>query len=146
MRHFYPDKKCLPILQIVITVITAVLVLALNIYIPVNKVVLIASISLVSLAFIAMFVYLPLFISSIEYTVTDTEIARSSGVFIRFDHSVKFTSIQYHTFIRTPFSDKTGLNFISLFVFGGHLSLLFLDLKDAEEILVLTGSISGGEL
>ena len=146
MRHFYPDKKCLPILQIVITVITAVLVLALNLYIPAKKVVLIASITLVSLAFIAMFIYLPLFISSIEYTVTDSEIARSSGVFIRFDRSVKFTSIQYHTFIRTPFSDKTGLNFISLFVFGGHLSLMFLHIKDAEEILVLTGSLSGGEL
>lgn len=82
-----------------------------------------------------MFAYLPLFLKSIHYTVTDTEIIKSSGVVMRLHQSVRYASIQYVNVITTPFSQYTGLNFIICFVYGGQLRLLFLNHSDAKEIL-----------
>lgn len=135
MKNYLPDKSCMITLRILITFISVILILAVRYFITVKILVILISTIIGAGAFFLMFAYLPLFLKSIHYTVTDTEIIKSSGVMIRLHQSVQYTSIQYVNVITTPFSQYTGLNFIIFFVYGGQLRLMFLNHADAKEIL-----------
>ncbi len=137
MKNYLPDKNCLMTLRVLITLISFILLIAVRYFITVKILVILISTIIGAAAFFIMFAYLPLFIKSIHYTVTETEIIKSSGVIMRFHQSVHYSSIQYTNIITTPFSQYTGLNFIVCFVYGGQLRLLFLNHKDAREILKL---------
>ncbi|HRR77317.1 MAG TPA: PH domain-containing protein [Ruminococcus sp.] len=144
MRHFYTSRNCLAVMRAVIVIVSLVLIGIIYHYIPMQNVVIASSLVIITAALIAVLIYLPLYLSSIKYTVTDTEIIKSSGVFLKFNQSIKHSSIQYTTVIKTPMSDKTGINMLILHVFGGQMSLPFLDLSAVREIILLSGS-TGGE-
>lgn len=135
MKNYLPDKNCLFTLRISIIVVSLVLITAVNYFFTARVLVILIDTIIGAGAFFIMFAYLPLFLKSIHYMITDTEIIRSSGVMIKLHQSVKYSSIQYVNVITTPFSQYTGLNFIMCFVYGGQLSLLFLNHNDAKEIL-----------
>ena len=135
MKNYLPDKNCLFTLRISIIVVSLVLITAVNYFFTARVLVILIDTIIGAGAFFIMFAYLPLFLKSIHYMITDTEIIRSSGVMIKLHQSVKYSSIQYVNVITTPFSQYTGLNFIMCFVYGGKLSLLFLNQNDAKEIL-----------
>lgn len=141
MRHFYPDKKSVRLLQIIISTIGFILFLTAKHYIHSKSTLLILGTIIVSLCICIMFIYLPLYFSSLKYIVTDTEIIRTGGVFIKVHQSVLFSSIQYVTVIKTFLSGYTGLNFIIFFVFGGRFRLMFLSRNDIDEILRLSGTV-----
>lgn len=141
MRHFYPDKKSVRLLQIIISAIGFILFLTAKHYIHSKSTLLILGTIIVSLCIFIMFIYLPLYFSSLKYIVTDTEIIRTGGVFIKVHQSVLFSSIQYVTVIKTFLSGYTGLNFIIFFVFGGRFRLMFLSRNDTDEILRLSGTV-----
>lgn len=141
MRHFYPDKKSVCLLQIIISAIGFILFLTAKHYIHSKSTLLILGTIIVSLCTFIMFIYLPLYFSSLKYIVTDTEIIRTGGVFIKVHQSVLFSSIQYVTVIKTFLSGYTGLNFIIFFVFGGRFRLMFLSRNDIDEILRLSGTV-----
>ena len=126
MKNYLPDKNCLFTLRISIIVVSLVLITAVNYFFTARVLVILIDTIIGAGAFFIMFAYLPLFLKSIHYMITDTEIIRSSGVMIKLHQSVKYSSIQYVNVITTPFSQYTGLNFIMCFVYGGKLSLLFL--------------------
>lgn len=134
-KNYLPDKSCLMTLRILIVCVSLVLISAVNYFITVRILVILIDMIIGAGAFFLMFAYLPLFLKSIHYTVTDTEIIKSSGVIMRLHQSVQYSSIQYVNVITTPFSQYTGLNFIICFVYGGQLRLLFLNHADAKEIL-----------
>ncbi len=135
MKNYLPDKNCLFTLRISIIVVSLVLITAVNYFFTARVLVILIDTIIGAGAFFIMFAYLPLFLKSIHYMINDTEIIRSSGVMIKLHQSVKYSSIQYVNVITTPFSQYTGLNFIMCFVYGGKLSLLFLNHNDAKEIL-----------
>ena len=135
MKNYLPDKNCLFTLRISIIVVSLVLITAVNYFFTARVLVILIDTIIGAGAFFIMFAYLPLFLKSIHYMITDTEIIRSSGVMIKLHQSVKYSSIQYVNVITMPFSQYTGLNFIMCFVYGGKLSLLFLNHNDAKEIL-----------
>lgn len=141
MRHFYPDKNSVRLLQIIISAIGFILFLTAKHYIHSKETLLILGTIIVSLCICIMFIYLPLYFSSLKYIVTDTEIIRTGGVFIKVHQSVLFSSIQYVTVIKTFLSGYTGLNFIIFFVFGGRFRLMFLSRNDIDEILRLSGTV-----
>ncbi len=116
-------------------IVTAALLAAAKIYIPVDMVVIILGIFLGVVDILIMFIYLPLLFSSLKYEVSDNELTCISGVFIKSYQSVQFSAVQYTTVIFTPLSQYTGLNFLILFVYGGQLRLLFLKQQDALDIL-----------
>lgn len=146
MKRFYPDNNSLTVLRMIITIFILTIIAVMKYYIPSVRFVIITGIILAAIGFIIMFVYLPIYFSSIKYIVTDSEIIRICGVFIKTHQTVRFSSIQYTTIIRTPFSKYTGLNIIIFFVFGGQLRLTFINYDDMFEILKLTGSVSGREI
>lgn len=135
MKNYLPDKSCLMTLRILITFVSLILILAVSYFITVRILIILIDTIIGASAFFIMFAYLPLFLKSVHYTVTDTEIIKSSGVMIKLHQSVQYSSIQYVNVITTPFSQYTGLNFIVCFVYGGQLRLVFLNHNDAREIL-----------
>lgn len=80
-------------------------------------------------------VYLPLYFKCLHYTVTDSDIRKNSGIFMHSEISIKISSIQYYSYVSLPLARRFGFSFIILYVYGGKLLLLFLDLKDAEYII-----------
>lgn len=142
MKHYVPDRKCLTTLRIIITAAVLLVIAAIRYFIPFEKTVFFLTVFLICAACFFMFLYLPKFFASIKYTASETEIIKSSGVFIKLYQSIKYSSIQYTTVINTPLSQYTGFNFIIFFVYGGQQRLLFLKQSDAEEIIRLSGSIS----
>lgn len=143
MKKYLPDTNCLMTLRIIITFIAVVLVVLVRYFITVRLLIILISTIICSTAFFLMFAYLPMFIGSIRYTVTENEIIKSSGVIMKIHQSVQHSSIQYTNVITTPFSQYTGLNFIVCFVYGGHINLLFLNHRDADEILKIIDGKNG---
>ncbi len=143
MRHFYPDKRCINVLRIIIAAVGLAAFAVIKYYVRIEKAEVISGMIIAAVCFAVMFVYLPLYFSLLKYTATDSEIIRTSGVFIRLHQSVHYSSIQYATVIKTFLSGYTGLNFIIFFVFGGRFRLMFLSRDDMDEILRLSGSVCG---
>lgn len=145
MKKYKPDRKGLVTLRILILAVTAGLILAVNYFVPVRKVSLIADISLAAISLGLMFIYLPMYFSSVSYFVTSNEIIRSSGVLVKFHQSIKLPLVQHSMVITTPFSKFTGMNFLLFFALGGQINLMFLSYEDMMEILRLFSESGGSE-
>ncbi len=145
MKKYKPDRKGLVTLRILILAVTAGLILAVNYFVPVRKVSLIADISLAAISLGLMFIYLPMYFSSVSYLVTSNEIIRSSGVLVKFHQSIKLPLVQHSMVITTPFSKFTGMNFLLFFALGGQINLMFLSYEDMMEILRLFSESGGSE-
>ncbi|MBR3760023.1 MAG: PH domain-containing protein [Ruminococcus sp.] len=145
MRHFYPDKKSMDILQIITAIVGFVIYMVTNYFVQKEKIILICGFFILSICAVIIFIHLPMYFANLEYTATDKEIIRKSGAIFKKHQSIRYSSIQYTLVIRTFLSGYTGFNFIIFFVFGGRCSLMFLSQKDTDEILKLSGSIYGGE-
>ena len=144
MKDYFPDKHCLLTLILLIILAEAIIWFASGRFIPEQFSILVTVIRIIAIAigFIIGFIYFPLFFRTVRYTVTETEIIRTSGVFIKIYQSVQYSAIQYTTMISSPFSKISGFNFVVFFMFGGQLRLLFLARDDAEEIMKLATHFS----
>ncbi len=142
MKQYKPDRHCLTTMRLLITAAVVIVLWAVRYFIPIEKIVMLCIIVVIAIACFEMFVQLPMYFNSISYYATETEVTKSSGVFIKVHQSVRYSSIQYTTRITSPLSQHTGFNFIIFFVYGGQLRLLFLKRADADEIIRLSGSIS----
>ena len=145
MKKYRPDRRGLATLRIVILAVTAGMILAVNYFVPLRKVSLIADISLAAVSLGLMFIYLPLYFSSVSYLVTSDEIIRSSGVLVKFHQSIKLPLVQHSMVITTPFSKFTGMNFLLFFALGGQINLMFLSYEDMMEILRFFSESGGSE-
>jgi membrane protein YdbS with pleckstrin-like domain len=146
MKTYEPDRNGLMTLRILITLASAALIVLARVFIPWRLTVIILGAVIASTALFLMLIYLPVYFSSITYTITDSEIIRKTGVLIKFRQSVRFSSIQYTTVVSTPLAQYTGFNFIIFFVYGGQFRLLFLSQKDAKEILDISRTFAGREV
>lgn len=140
MRSFKPDNHALLTLRILIAAASLLLFIAVRIYIPLDIVLAIIGIAIISVDIFFICVYLPLYFKSLSYDTTDTEITKHSGVYFISHQSVLYSTVQYTTVVTTPFSQYTGLNFVIFFVYGGQLRLLFLKQEDALYILRKAGA------
>ena len=78
MKTYRPDRKGLATLRLLILAFTVLLILAVNYFVPLRKVSIIADISLATVSLAVMFIYLPLYFASVSYRVTAEEIIRST--------------------------------------------------------------------
>jgi len=139
MRHYRPDRRGLTALRILLLVLSSAIIITINYFVPSREVAIVIDILVAAVVLAAMLIYLPLYFSSLKYTVTDTEIISDSGVILHFHQSVKINSIQYTAVVSSPFSRFTGLNFLLLFVYGGQMNLMFMRYEDMLEIATLAG-------
>lgn len=145
MRHFYPDKRSVGVIQFLAAAAGVIIFLIIKHFVHIEKAVLLSGLIILCICAIMVFIYIPLYFSTLRYIATDREIIRISGVFFKIHQSVRYSSIQYASVIKTFLSGYTGLNFIIFFVFGGRFRLMFLSRDDTDEILRLSGSTYGGE-
>ena len=138
MKTYRPDRRGLGTLRLLILFAACIITGAVWYFIPVVRIVWTVGISIGAIAFLLMFIYFPLYFSSLSYDSTETEIIKHSGVFIRSHQAVLYSSVQYTTVVSTPLARHTGFNFVIFFVYGGQLRLLFLNYDDALEILSRT--------
>lgn len=142
MNKFKPEKNALTMMRVLISAVSVILIGAVRIYVPVDIIVAVFAGAVIFADIFLIFFYLPMYFSSLSYEMTDEKIIRHSGVFVKAHQSVKYSTVQYSTVVSTPFSDKTGMNFVILFVYGGSLRLLFLSKDDAMAILRRCGDVS----
>lgn len=135
MKTYKPDKNGLLTLRVLLFAASLILFGIVKYYIPIDILVFIITIAIVTADIFIMFIYLPFFFRYLSYSSDGKEITRHSGVFIKTHQTVQYSSVQYTTVISTPFSQYTGLNFIVFFVYGGQMQIMFLNQKDAQEIL-----------
>ncbi len=141
MKEYFPDKRSLTAIKVTLIILAAVVSVISIRYISIKAVSLAVCIITSVLALIFAFIYFPLLFKSMKYTLTDTEIIRTGGVFIKSYESIRFSAIQYTASICTPLSKYTGLNFIVFFVYGGQERLLFLKEADVVEILLVSSGL-----
>lgn len=135
MKDYYPDKRSLWAIKLLTIPLVAAIWAAVGLFIPFGIIIKIVRTASAIIGVVFSFIYCPLLFRSLKYTVTDTEVKRSGGVFIKKFQSVRYSSVQYITTARSFLSQYTGLNFIVYFVYGGQLRLLFLSRDDADEIM-----------
>ncbi|MBO5164633.1 MAG: PH domain-containing protein [Ruminococcus sp.] len=145
MKKFKPDKNALLTMRVSVLVVSLLIMAAVRLYIPVNIIVAIIGIAVLTAVIFADCVYLPLYFAALSYETDGKSISKRSGVVYRSHKSVKLSTVQYTAAVTTPFSKRTGLNFLVLFVYGGQLRLLFLKHDDFNELIRLANG-SGKEL
>ena len=141
LKKYKPDKNGLITIRILSVIISLVLAGVSKKYIPSEFIYFIAVVSVVTVSIFVMFVYFPLYFSSLSYETTDSEVIKHSGVIIKSHQAIKFDSIQYTTVVNSLLSQYTGFNFIIFFVYGGQLRLDFLSRNDTLEILKTTRTL-----
>lgn len=136
MKKYYADKTGIGILFVALFILFAAIITLSAVYLsflPILMWILIGVFSAVLL--IVVIIWLPLYFKSLSYYVSNEEIVTNSGVFFKNKTVVKVSSIQYFVYMGTPFSNHTGINFLSLNVLGGNVFLMFLNKKDIDEII-----------
>ncbi len=99
--------------------------------------------SLVYLLFTIIF--LRIWHSSLSYTITDSEIISKSGFWVKSEHIMKLSSVQFVTGISMPLSKYSSFNFIIVSALGGTLMMMFLSDGDYAEIKELLDFVCGGD-
>lgn len=140
MKSYSPDKKSMNFLRAASALTALLMIAAVRIFIEFYALMLTLCIILSVTALIVIFVYLPMYFSSLSYIADENEITKTSGVLFRKVQTVKLSSVQYCTEVFTPFSKCTGLNFIIFYAHGGKLAVIFLEKNDISELLALCGA------
>ncbi|MBP3760479.1 MAG: PH domain-containing protein [Ruminococcus sp.] len=140
MKKYQPDRHGLISVRILTTLFSVILSVISKIYVISEFLLFIVIIFIVTISIFVMFVYFPLYFSSLAYETTSTEVIKHSGVIVRSHQAIRFDSIQYTTVVSSPLSQYTGFNFVIFFIYGGQLRLDFLSRQDTIEILKSTRS------
>lgn len=135
MKKYYPSKKSLTTLKVILLLLTIVFSFLAKVYLSAYPILMFTAIIL----FCALFVifgafWLPLYFSKSIYYISDFEISKQSGVLFEKKQLMKVKSVQYYTRLLTPLSKSTGFNFIKMNALGGSILLWFLKKDDANEI------------
>ena len=135
MKRYFPSKKSLTILKVLMLLLTITLSILSRIFLHSYPILMWASLLLFWTLFIVLvIIYLPFYFQTTCYYVSSYEVSKQSGVLIESKQLMKVNSIQYITRIVTPFSQYTGFSFLKLNALGGSVTLLFLSENDANDI------------
>ena len=89
------------------------------------------------IAAIPAFFILPLYFHRLSCTASSSSITVTAGIFFRRAQSVRFERVQFVQILSGPFDGALGLNFVILHVYGGHLTVPFLNRDDRESLAAL---------
>lgn len=137
MKKFKPDKNALLSMRLIVLTVSILIMITVRLYIPVNIIVSIIGLAVLTALIFTDCVYLPLYFAALSYETDGKSVSRHSGVIFKSHRSIRLSTIQYTAAVTTPFSKRTGLNFLLFFVYGGQLRLNFLKYDDFRELLRL---------
>lgn len=135
MRKYTPKPAAKAFIQILIFIVSVILTALAVSYLSSYRIVMI---SLVALFWVAAIIFggilLPMYFRRTVIYLSATEISVHSGFFFVWREHMKMDSVQYFSYVKTPLSNITGFNFISVHALGATLILPFLSKRDAEDI------------
>lgn len=85
-------------------------------------------------AMLLSFLVLPLYFRLLSVSVSATQVTVTAGIFFRRTQSVRLDRVQFVQLLSGPFHGMLGLNFVTLFVYGGRLTVPFLHRTDFTEL------------
>ncbi len=136
MKQYYADKTCLNTLRIIIISLTVIFIAVADYFLSfIPIVMIIVSVIFFAAGFFTSLIYLPVYFKNMKYYVSDKKIIKISGFYFIKKQAIRVDKIQYTTTLSTPFSKRTGLNFIFLYVYGGMMPIMFLSDRDFSEII-----------
>ena len=136
MKQYAADRHAQYILQIAIPIASILLIIMIWYFLAILPNWMLWSLTCLILAavIITSIFLLPMWFGSVSYIISDTHITKRCGIFFIQEQTMRLQALQYSTIIRTPVSEKTGMNFIPLHAYGGMILLAFLKPEDAQEI------------
>ncbi len=136
MKQYTADCHAQYILQVAVPIAALILILLLWYFLPFlpHWLLWVITVVLAAAAAVLSACFLPLWFGSVSYTISETHITKHCGIIFMQEQTMRTQALQYSTILHTPFSAKSGLNFIPLHAYGGTIYLAFLRKQDAEEI------------
>lgn len=129
---FHADMSAMRLIRTLIILLCCAAAAAGLIFLTRIPILMWSSASLFTLiAIFAGMIYTPLYFRSISTEISENTIRVSSGVFLKNSGVMKLEAVQYATLISTPFSEKSGLNFILLNALGGKQLIPFMKHTEA---------------
>ena len=140
MKEYRLPKKTVVLWQLRLTVLCAALLALVSLTLFLSKwmIILLSTLFLVFILFIAVFV--PLHIKSYKIEVSRETVVINRGVIIRVNHILPFPRFIYAEKITSPIAAAMGVSALSLKVARGFILIPEMSKEDAEDII---SAISG---
>ncbi|MBP3626411.1 MAG: hypothetical protein J6J39_00015 [Clostridia bacterium] len=135
MKEYRLPKKTVVLWQLRLTVLCAVLLALVSLTLFLSKwmLILLSTLFLVFILFIAVFV--PLHIKSYKIEVSRETVVINRGVIIRVNHILPFPRFIYAEKITSPIAAAMGVSALSLKVARGFILIPEMNKEDAEDII-----------
>lgn len=143
MKRFYAHKSAAAAISVISAIISVLLTVLIRIIFHSRTVILTAGTVIAVMGLLLIFVYFPLYFSSVSYTLTETELLSERGVIIRRRSAIKLSTVQSYTIYIPKRAFLSGLSVVLLNVYGGTLAVLFLKRRDIEELILYIEAESG---
>lgn len=88
-------------------------------------------------AVLMSFLCLPLFFRRLRCMASPSKISLHAGILFLREQSIRLDRVQFVQTITGPFDGILGMNFIVLYVYGGQLTIPFLNRSDRRELTAL---------
>ena len=135
MKEYRLPKKTVVLWQLRLTVLCAVLLALVSLTLFLSKwmLILLSTLFLVFILFIAVFV--PIHIKSYKIEVSRETVVINRGVIIRVNHILPFPRFIYAEKITSPIAAAMGVSALSLKVARGFILIPEMNKEDAEDII-----------
>lgn len=143
MKRFYAHKSAAAAISVISAIVSVLLMVLIRIIFHSRTVILTASTAVAAITLVFILVYIPLYFSSVSYTLTETELLSERGVIIRRRSAIKLSTVQSYTIYIPKRAFLSGLSVVLLNVYGGTLAVLFLKRSDIEELIMYIEAESG---
>ena len=138
MKIYRADIGGLQLLQIVVCLVGAGLSLAAFWFLRRWVVVMWILIGIFAgTALLASIVCLPLYFRRLRIYASPAKLTVRAGILFVREQSIRLDRVQFVQTVTGPFDGILGLNFIILYVYGGQLTIPFLNRHDRMELTVL---------
>ena len=135
MREYRADIGAMQVIQILLCIVGAGVSLAAAHYLIrwVWLVWIVVGIFAGTAAVLSL-ICLPLYFRKLRIYATSSKVTITAGIFFQREQSIRLDRVQFVQIITGPFDGIFGMNFIVLYVYGGQLTIPFMNRKDRREL------------
>jgi membrane protein YdbS with pleckstrin-like domain len=138
VKEYRADWGALHLLQILICLVALLLCAAATFFLRYWEEIMWAVISVFAgAALVSSLLCLPLFFARMRFYATEEKLTVIAGILFLREQSIRLDRVQFIQTVTGPFDGAFGLNFIVLYVYGGQLTVAFLNKNDRYELIGL---------
>lgn len=136
MKEYRVDRRAITTLQIVTPILTGIFIGMVWYFLAILPDWLLWTLTIVLIVAAAVLTvfWIPMWLRSITYTISDTHMTKKVGVFFVREQTMRTQAVQFTTIYRMPGSARTGMHIIPVYAYGGAIYFAFLSKQDADEI------------